>query len=66
MYLDLMYGSREDAKSQLDKETKASTSQTKAPVSLLPFSLVGYANSNYVGDRKDRKSVIGNSFFYTG
>lgn len=66
MHLGLMYGSREDAQSQPDKETKASTSQAKAPVSPPPFGLVGYADSNYAGDPEDRKSVMGNCFFLHG
>lgn len=30
------------------------------------FGLVGYADSNFAGDPKDRKSVIGYYFFLNG
>lgn len=58
-----MYRSKKATQSQPDKETKILTSQAKALVSLAPFGLVGYTNSNYAGDPKNKKSVIRNYFF---
>ncbi len=31
-----------------------------------PYGLIGYADSNFTGDPKDRKSVMGNCFFFNG
>lgn len=32
----------------------------------LPYGLIGYADSNFAGDPKDWKSVMGNCFFLNG
>lgn len=66
MHLGLIYGLRENAQSQPDKETKTLTRQAKVPVSLPPFGLVKYVDSNYTDDLEDRKSVMENCFFLHG
>ncbi len=38
----------------------------RLPRELPPYSLVGYANSNFAGDPEDRKLVMGYSFFLNG
>lgn len=52
MHLGLVYG-----------DTLKSDGQTNAPVAPPPSGLVRYADSNYAGDPKDRKSVMGHYFY---
>lgn len=54
MHLGLIYG----ALFPLEKK--------KAPVAPPPFRLVGYVNSNYVGNLEDKKSLIRHCFFIHG
>lgn len=55
MYLGLTYR----AHPYLKKEAKI-------PASLLPFDLIGYANSNYANNLEDKKLIIGYCFFLYG
>lgn len=57
MHLGLVYG----AHPQSENEVKA-----KTPAGQPLFGLIGYADSNYVGDPEDRKSVMGHCFFING
>ena len=41
-------------------------SAEQLPRDPLPYGLVGYADSNFAGDPKDRKSVMGDCFFLNG
>ncbi len=34
-----------------------------SPRDLLPYGLIGFTNSNFVGDLEDQKSVMGYYFF---
>lgn len=44
------------------------TEQTKAPIptNTEPYSLIGYADSNYAGDPEDQKLVMGYCFYLNG
>lgn len=42
------------------------TSDGKSPTLPPPYGLIGYANSNFAGDLKDRKLVMKNCFFLNG
>lgn len=42
------------------------TSDRRLSIFSPPIGLIGYANSNFAGDPKDRKSVIENCFFLNG
>ena len=48
MHLELVYRERSNGNS---------------PISLVPYGLIGYGDSNFAGDSEDRKSVIGYCFF---
>ena len=52
MYLDLIYNS------YLKNER-----ETKILITLFPFRLIRYGNSNYTKDLKDRKSIIRYCYF---
>lgn len=54
IHLEPVYG----AHPQSENKAKAKTLAGQPP-----FGLVGYADSNYAGDPKDRKSVMGHCFF---
>ena len=51
IHLELAYGHRPDGSSQ---------------IILTPYGLIGYSDSNFVGDPEDRKSVMGYCFFLNG
>lgn len=55
MHLGLTYGVHPHS----EKETKTSANPP-------PFGLIEYADSNYAGDPKDKKSVMGHCFFLHG
>ncbi len=42
------------------------TSDGRSPTLPPPYGLIGYADSNFAGDPKDRKLVMENSFFLNG
>lgn len=45
------------------KEMRKLINPTKVLASSPPFTLIKYANSNYICDSKDKKIVIDNCFF---